>query len=182
MGHCPRGLQRQRGCLVLPPPRSCQVAGLPVGGGRDGGLLRRRTAAVPRAGAVERPGPDPQGTHVRPDGATGQPRRGRQGVLVVPRRGSQPRLEPLALPLSTGGFPVRRPDRRKRPARAARAGVRAPRHRCVRRGPLLDRRGRLREGQAGRPLDDRARHQRRARRRDHPRAAHRVVPQHVELG
>ena len=51
-------------------------------------------------------------------GAAGQPRRGRQGVLVVPRRRSQPRLEPLALPLSTGGLPVRRPDRRERPPRA----------------------------------------------------------------
>ena len=42
---------------------------------------------------------------VRPDRRAGQPRRGRQGVLVVPGRDPQPRLEPLALPLSAGRFP-----------------------------------------------------------------------------
>ena len=101
---------------------------------------------------------------------------------MVPRRCSQPRLEPLAIPLSTGGLPLRRPDRRERPSGPARTRVRAPRHRRVRRGPLLDRRGRLRQGQAGRPVDDGACHERRAGRRHHPRAADRVVPQHVELG
>ena len=72
--------------------------------GEDGmaGFSRRRAAAVPGAGAVERPRPDPQGADVRPDRRRGQPRRGRQGVLVVPRRRSQPRLEPLALPLPAG--------------------------------------------------------------------------------
>ncbi len=43
---------------------------------------------------------------VRADRGRGQPRRGRQGVLVVPGRAAQPRLEPLALPLPAAGVPV----------------------------------------------------------------------------
>ena len=57
--------------------------------------------------AVERGGPDPQGADVRADQPGGQPRRGRQGVLVVPRRGAEQRLAALALPLSAGAVPVR---------------------------------------------------------------------------
>ena len=56
-------------------------------------------------GAVERAGPDPEGAGVRADRPAGQPRRGRQGVLVVPGRGAQPRLEPVALPLPAGPYP-----------------------------------------------------------------------------
>ena len=113
------------------------------------------------AGAVERPRPDPQGADVRPHRRAGQPRRGRQGVLVVPRRRAEPRLEPLALPLPAARLPVRRPDRRERPARQARPRVRAARHGRLRRRPLLDRRGRLRQGRSDRPADDGAGHQRR---------------------
>ena len=52
--------------------------------------------------------PDHQGADVRADQQRGQPRRGRQGVLVVPGRGAQPLLAALALPLPAGGLPVRR--------------------------------------------------------------------------
>ena len=58
----------------VPAPRPRPVAGLPVGRGRPGRLLRRGAAAVPGAGLVERPGPDPQGAGVRPDRGRGQPR------------------------------------------------------------------------------------------------------------
>ena len=44
------------------------------------------------------------------------------------------------------GFPYERPGRGERPPRAARPGVRAAGHRGVRRGPLLGRRRRLRQG------------------------------------
>ena len=115
------------------------------------------------AGAVERPGPDPQGADVRPDRRPGQPRRGRQGLLVVPRRRSEPRLEPLALPLPADGVPLRRPARRERAARQARSGVRAARHRRVRRRPVLDRRGRLRQGRCRRRDDGGPGDERRAR-------------------
>ena len=71
------------------------------------------------ARAVERPRPDPQGADVRADQQRGQPRRGRQGVLVVPRRAAQPRLAALALPLPPGGVPLRGPGRGERPALAS---------------------------------------------------------------
>ena len=150
VGHGPRGLQRRRRRMGLVPPRPRPLARLPLGRGRDGRLLRHRATAVPRAGAVERPRPDPQGADVRPHRRPGQPRRGRQGVLVVPRRRPQPRLEPLALPLPAGGVPVRRPHRRERSSRQVRPRVRAARHRRLRRRPLLDRRGRLRQGRPDR--------------------------------
>ena len=58
----------------------------------------------------------------RPFGLTGarrQPWRGRQGVLVVPRRRPEPCLEPVALPLPAARVPVRGPARRERAARQA---------------------------------------------------------------
>ena len=109
--------------------------------------------------------PDPQGAHVRPHRAAGQPRRGRQGVLVVPRRAAEPRAAALALPLPAGGVPVRaaRPPR----PRAERPRARAARHGRLRRRPLLVGRRHLREGLADRGADaDRAREPRaRTRRR-----------------
>ena len=63
-----------------------------------------------------------------------------------------------------------------------RARVRAARHRRVRRRPVLDHRGALRQGRPGRPADGHPGHQRRAGGRNHPRAAHRLVPQHLVLG
>ena len=56
--------------------------------GEDGllGDLRRPGPAVLRARPLERPGPDPQGAAVRADRPRGQPRRGRQGALLLPRR------------------------------------------------------------------------------------------------
>jgi len=53
---------------------------------------------------------------LRADRAGGQPRRGRQGVLVVPRRAAQSRLEPLAVPLPAGRVPVQRSGRHQRRA------------------------------------------------------------------
>ena len=72
--------------LGLPPPRPGPLPGLPLGRGRPGRVLRHRAAPVPRPGPVERARPDPQGAALRPHRGPGQPRRGRQGVLVVPRR------------------------------------------------------------------------------------------------
>ena len=40
-----------------------------------------------------------EGEALRPYGVGGQPRRGREGLLVVPRCRAQPRVEPLAVPL-----------------------------------------------------------------------------------
>ena len=107
LGLRPRGLQRRRRRLGLVPARPRPLARVPLERGRDGRHLGRVRAAQPGPGAVERPGPDPQGADVRADQQRGQPRRGRQGVLVVPRRGAQQRLAALALPLPAGGLPVR---------------------------------------------------------------------------
>ena len=91
-------------------------------------------------------------------------------------------MEPLALPLSAGRVPVRAARRGERAARQARPRVRAARHRGLRRRPLLDRRGRLRQGRPARPAADGADHERRPRGRHAPRPADRLVPQHVGLG
>ena len=86
VGHRPRGLFRRRLGLGLLPARPRPLARLPLGRGRPARHLRRPRPAVLRAGAVERRRSDPQGAALRPDGARGQPRRGRQGGLLLPRR------------------------------------------------------------------------------------------------
>ena len=72
--------------------------------GEDGlaGHLRRAPAAVLRAGAVERARPDPQGAPVRAHQRRGQPRRGRQGVLLLRRQHCRP------TPTSAGSTSTRR--------------------------------------------------------------------------
>ena len=90
VGHRPRGLQRQRRRLVVLQPRPGPLARLPLGRGRARRDQRRAPAAVLRAGAVERAGPDPQGAPVRADQQRGQPRRGRQGVLLLRRQPADP--------------------------------------------------------------------------------------------
>ena len=107
VGHGPRGLLRERRRVELVPARPRAVARLPLERGRHGRDLRHPPRAVPRARALERPRPDPQGAHVRSDGTAGQPRRGRQGVLVVPRGAAEPRAASLALSLPAGGVPLR---------------------------------------------------------------------------
>ena len=101
---------------------------------------------------------------------------------MVPRRAAQQRLAALALPLPAGGLSLRGPDRGERPALQAGAGVRAAGHRHLRRRPLLDRRGPLREGRPDRRPGADHRAQRRARGGDDRRPAHAVVPQRVVVG
>ena len=148
VGRRPRGLLRRRRRVELVPARPRPLAGVPLERGRDGGDDRRLQPPVARAVAVERPGPDPQGADVRAGRPRGQPRRGRQGVLVVPRRRPEQRLAALALPLPAGRLPVRGPGRDQPRAVQVRARIRADRHRHLRRRPLLDRRGPLRQGDA----------------------------------
>ena len=181
LGHRARGLQRQRGRLELLPARPRPLARLPVERGRHGRALGRPPRPVPGALAVERRRPDPQGADVRADGAAGQPRRGRQGALVVPRRAAQPRPAALALSLPPGRVPVPAADRRERPPHPGRVRVRAARHRCLRRRPLLDRRRHVRQGHPHRGAGAHRRAQPRARRGRHRRAPHAVVPQHVAV-
>ena len=98
--------------LELLHPRPGALARLPLGRGRDRRHLRRAPAAVPRARAVERRRPDPQGADVRPDQQRGQPRRGRQGVLVLPRQHAHALLPEVPVQVSAAGVPVRRPASR----------------------------------------------------------------------
>ena len=86
VGHGPRGLQRRRQRVGLLLPRPVALARLPLGRRRPRRHLRRQAAAVLRARAVERAGPDPQGAPVRADQQRGQSRRGREGVLLLRRQ------------------------------------------------------------------------------------------------
>ena len=112
----------------------------------------------------------------------GQPRRGRQGLLVVSRRVAEQRLAALAIPLSTGGVPIRAADRGEPRQRSrVRARVRAARHRRLRRRPLLERRGPLRQGDADRhPMRIVVRN-RAPRGGHHPRPPDDLVPQRVGI-
>ena len=182
VGHGPRGLQRRRRRVVVLHPRPGPLARLPLGRGRHGRRLRRPRAGVPGPGAVERRRPDPQGASVRPDQRRGQPRRGREGLLLLRRQHPHPLVDAVALQVPAGRVPVRAPRRDQRRARVRRHGVRTHRHRRVRRRPVLRHRGRLREGVARRPRH--AHHGPQPRRpgrapRPHPAA---VVPQHLVVG
>ena len=181
VGHGARGLQRQRRRVALVPARPRPLALVPLERGRDGGALRHPARAVPRVVAVERRRPDPQGADVRADRSRGQPRRGREGVLVVRGRAAQPRVAAVALPLPAGGVPLPAAHRRERPPQQRGARVRAARHRRVRGRPVLGGGGHLREGLTDRGAREHHRREPRPRRGDHRRAAHAVVPQPVEV-
>ena len=108
VGDGARGLQRRRRRLGVLPARPRALARVPLERGRARRDLRRPPAAVLRVRAVERARPDPQGAHLRAHRARGQPRRGRQGVLVVPRLHADALVDALALRVPAGGVPVRR--------------------------------------------------------------------------
>ena len=78
--------------------------------GEDGlaGISDRPAAALFRAGALERQGPDPQGAAVRADQQRRQSRRGREGVLLLSRLHADPLVHEVPLQVSAGGVPVRR--------------------------------------------------------------------------
>ena len=168
--------------LGVPAARSRPVARLPLERGRPGGDLRPPPGALPRPGAVERPRPDPEGAAVRPHRQRGQPRRGRQGVLLPPRLDADALVHADALQVSAGGVPVQRPGRREPAPRPRRARVRADRHRRLRRRSLLRRVRRVRQGRLGRSADEDHGGQPRPRGGGDPRAADDLVPQHVGLG
>ena len=146
VGHRARGLQRERRRLELLHPRPGPLARLPLGRGRPRRHLRRPAASLLRAGALERQGPDPQGAAVRADQQRGQPRRGREGVLLLPRQHADPLVHEVPLQVPPGGLSLRRPGGDEPPAHPRRDGVRAARHRRLRRRPLLRRLRRVRQG------------------------------------
>ena len=105
--------------LGLLHPRPGPLARLSLGRGRPGRHLRRPAAALLRAGPVERQRPDPQGAAVRPDQQRGQPRRGRQGVLLLPRQHADALVHEVPLQVPAGGVSLRRPGRRRTAGAAA---------------------------------------------------------------
>ena len=106
------------------------------------------------AGPVERPRPDPQGAALRPDQRRGQSRRGRQGAVLLPRRHADAFLPEDALQVSAARVSLRAAaSRRTRRRGRDAAGVRAARHRRLRRRPLLRRLRRVRQGRPRRHPD-----------------------------
>ena len=160
VGDGARGLQPGWRRLGLLLPRSGPVACLSVGRGRHRRDLRRAPAAVPVTRAMERRRSDPEGADVRAHQQPGQPRRGRQGVLVLPRQHPDALLSEVPVQVPAAGLPLRGPGGHQRAPRQAGHGVRAPGHRDLRRGPLLRRGRRVRQG----------------RLRRHPHAGHRAQP------
>ena len=67
-----------------------------------GGICDEQQRAVLRAGAVERPRSDPEGARLRAHRQPGQSRRGREGVLLLPRRHALAQLDALSLQVSAG--------------------------------------------------------------------------------
>ena len=131
---------------------------------------------------VERQGPDPQGAAVRPDQRRGQPRRGRQGVLVGHRRHTVTQLDAVALPVPARGVPVPAAAGGEPQTRPGRAGVRARRHRNPGRRQVLRRADHLRQGRPGGPLHHHRRHQPRTGGRTAASAAADLAAQHLGVG
>ena len=115
--------------------------------------LRRPADALLRARALERARSDPQGTSVRPHQPGGEPRRGRQGVLLLPRQHADTFLHAVPLQVPPAGIPLPRAGRDQRRSLAPRLRVRAHRHRHLPRRPVLRPLRRVRQGGAGRSAD-----------------------------
>ena len=144
--------------------------------------LRPLPAAVLFTGTVERARRHPQGARIRPDIQRGQPRRGREGLLLLRRQHAHPQLHEAAVQVPAGRFSLPATGGRKPRPRGRRAGVRTAGHRRLRRGPLLRRVRRICEGRCRRHLHpDRGLEPRPRRRRAAPAAAI-VVPQYLGLG
>ena len=182
MGDGPRGLHRGRQRLGLLHARPVPLPGLPVGRRRPRRVLRRPAAPVLRPRPVERAGPHPQGARLRPHQQRGEPRRGRQGVLLLRRLDADPLVHEVPLQVPAGRVPLPGPRRDEPAAHEARARVRAPRHGGLRGGPVLRRLPRVRQGGTGGHPDQGVGPQ--PRQGGGPAAAppDAVVPEHLVLG
>ena len=110
--------------------------------------LRRQAAAVLRRRAVERARPDPEGAPVRADQQRGQPWRGREGVLLLPRQHAHALVHEVPVQVSAAGVSLSRPGGDEPAAVARGVRVRTAGHRRFRRGPVLRRLRRVRQGRA----------------------------------
>ena len=137
--------------------RSRAIARLSLERRRPRGHLRSPSAHLLRARAVERARSDPQGAPLRADRQRGQPRRGRQGVLLLPRHHADALVHALALQVSAARVSVRRRSSREN----ARRGQQDPEFELLDTGvfarrALLRRRRRVREGDRRRHPDARS--------------------------
>ena len=96
-----------------------------------GGNLRRQATAVLRAGVVERARPDPERAAVRAHQQRGEPWRGRQGILFLPRQHADALLHEVPLQVPAAGVSLPGPDRDQPEQIAGRVRVRAARHRHI---------------------------------------------------
>ena len=150
MGHRPRGLQRQRRRVELFHPRSVAVSCLPLGRRRTRGPVRRPAALVLRPGVVERARPDPERAPVRAHQQRGEPRRRRQGVLLLRRQHAHALVHEVSVQVPAAGVSLPGPGRHEPEPITARARIRAARHGRLRPGPLFRRVRGIREGGPGR--------------------------------
>ena len=185
VGHRARGLLARRRRVGLLPARSRAQPRLPLGRGRPRSASATITSCLCFALALwNGAGPDPEGAPVRADRARGQSRRGRQGVLLLPRRDADPLLHAGALQVPAARVPVRATRRgESRGAAATSPSSSSLDTGVLRRRPLLRRVRRVREGDPGRHPDPHHR-----RRTADPTPAtlhllpHALVPQHLVWG
>ena len=107
VGHGARGLQRDGDAWDFFPHDHARSRAYRWNEDGLGRHLRRPPDALLRARVLERARPDPEGADLRAHRARGQPRRGRQGVLVVPRLDADALVDALALHVPAGRVPVR---------------------------------------------------------------------------
>ena len=182
LGNGARRLQRQRQRVGISAPRSRPLQGLPLERRRHRRDLRPPPAHLLRAGAVEREGPHPEGAHFRAYRQRGQSRRGREGILLLPRQHSHALLHEVSVQVPTGGVPLRATGGGEPPAGQERSRVRTDGHRRVRGRPLLRRCCGVRQGLAGRPAHSHQRHQSRPRAGALAPAADHLVSQYLVVG
>src|SRR5271166_1143818 len=104
VGNRARRLQPRRRGLGLSLPRSGALAGLSLERRRSRRRQRRSAASLLCPGSVERPRSHPEGARLRIDRRAGQPRRGREGILLLPRRHADPQSAALSLQVSALHF------------------------------------------------------------------------------
>ena len=97
-----------RDCVGIPATRSRSVTGLPLGRGRPRRLLGRRAAPLPRARALERARPDPEGAHLRAHRAI------RETTARTPRSTGGTSTPPRATRGTAGATTTRRAPTRTR--------------------------------------------------------------------
>src|SRR5439155_8844063 len=120
MGHRARRLLGGGDLLGIFPARPRPQPRLPLGRGWSARPVRSRRPPLLRIGAVEWSRSDSEGALVWPDQRAGQPRRGRQGMLFLPRLDADALVLQGALQISAGrvslstarrGEPAPRPER-----------------------------------------------------------------------